>query len=57
MVSLGATAGEACPGASIAVWFGTRTVPPPTYTVTEPREQKVSEVPRKGGEVAGKLSS
>ena len=54
-VSPGATAGAVRFGASIAK-CRTNTAPPPTYTVSEPREQKVSEVPRKEGGAAGKLS-
>jgi hypothetical protein len=54
-VSPGATAGAVRFGASIAE-CRTNTAPPPTYTVSEPREQKVSEVPCKDGGAAGKLS-
>jgi hypothetical protein len=55
-VSPGATAGAVRFGASIAECRA-NTVSPPTYTVSEPREQKVSEVPREEGGAAGKLSS
>jgi hypothetical protein len=54
-VSPGATVGAVRFGARIAECRAS-TAPPPTYTVSEPREQNVSEVPRKEGGAAGKRS-